>query len=145
MLAASVTACTIVVATRASRRGEELLALTLCGLCAAAVSPWAWGHHWVWLLPLGAFLVTLALGSTARPRCPVWILPAALVPLTVPPVLALAVPPPNHQPALDTGPVAFVLGNVYVVVFAATLLASVVHLSRLDPPAARAGLGRRSR
>lgn len=36
----------------AHRRGAELLALSLVGMTSCAVSPVAWGHHWVWLLPL---------------------------------------------------------------------------------------------
>jgi alpha-1,2-mannosyltransferase len=43
---------TMVLARRAHRRGEELLALTLCGLCSAAAAPFAWSHHWVWFVPL---------------------------------------------------------------------------------------------
>jgi alpha-1,2-mannosyltransferase len=135
LLAASVVACTIAVATWASRRGEELIALTLCGLCAATVSPWTWGHHWVWLLPLAVYLTMLALDNTMRPRHAVWLLPAALMLLTFRPVLALAVSPPGNPPILDTGPVAFILGNVYVLVFATTLLATIVHLSHLKPRA----------
>jgi alpha-1,2-mannosyltransferase len=135
LLAAPVVACTIAVATWASRRGNELIALTLCGLCAATVSPWTWGHHWVWLLPLAVYLTMLALDNTMRPRHAVWLLPAGLMLLTFRPVLALAVPPPGNPPILDAGLVAFILGNVYILIFATILLATIVHLSHLKPRA----------
>ncbi|MFI1916259.1 glycosyltransferase 87 family protein [Nocardia sp. NPDC020380] len=34
------------------RRGERLLAVTVAGLTSCAVSPFSWGHHWVWFVPL---------------------------------------------------------------------------------------------
>ncbi|WP_132992442.1 glycosyltransferase 87 family protein [Gordonia zhaorongruii] len=39
-------------AVLAHRRGQELLALTLVGMTSCAVSPVAWGHHWVWFVLL---------------------------------------------------------------------------------------------
>ncbi|MFZ2510399.1 MAG: glycosyltransferase 87 family protein [Gordonia sp. (in: high G+C Gram-positive bacteria)] len=39
-------------AVLAHRHSQELLALALVGMTSCAVSPVAWGHHWVWLLPL---------------------------------------------------------------------------------------------
>ncbi|MFT3716297.1 MAG: glycosyltransferase 87 family protein [Gordonia sp. (in: high G+C Gram-positive bacteria)] len=39
-------------AVAAHRLGQELLALSLIGMTSCAVSPVAWGHHWVWLVPL---------------------------------------------------------------------------------------------
>jgi alpha-1,2-mannosyltransferase len=136
-LALPLIAATVAVAAWASRRGEELIALTLCGLCATTVCPWTWGHHWVWLLPLGVFLAMTARRQPRRPHHAGWLAPSALTALTFPPVLALAVPPPGQPPALDTGPVAFVLGNVYLLIFATTLLAAVVHLAHLEPGGGR--------
>jgi alpha-1,2-mannosyltransferase len=46
----------LAVAVRARRRGDELLALTLCGLLAAADAPFAWSHHFVWFAPLVVLL-----------------------------------------------------------------------------------------
>src|SRR5690349_575448 len=46
----------LAVAVRAHRRGDELLALTLCGLLAAADAPFAWSHHFVWFAPLVVLL-----------------------------------------------------------------------------------------
>lgn len=48
----------------AERRGERLLAVTIAGLLSCAVPPLAWGHHWVWSVPLLAW----ALDRTARAR-----------------------------------------------------------------------------
>lgn len=39
-------------AVLAHRYRQELLALSLVGMTSCVVSPVAWGHHWVWLLPL---------------------------------------------------------------------------------------------
>lgn len=125
LLAVVMAAVTLSLAAWASRRGDELIALTLCGLCAAAITPHSWGHHWVWLVPLAMVMVT-------RFR-PSWLLPAASLPLTLPWVVSLA-DPPTGSPALTTGPVAFVLVNVYVLLFFCTVLACVRHLRTLHPP-----------
>ncbi|MVU76870.1 DUF2029 domain-containing protein [Nocardia sp. ET3-3] len=39
-------------AVLAHRAGRELLAVTLVGMTSACASPFSWGHHWVWLMPL---------------------------------------------------------------------------------------------
>jgi alpha-1,2-mannosyltransferase len=56
------------------RRGEDCAAMLVTGGCATLVSPIAWSHHWVWVLPLLGLLAARA----TRPRA--WL-----------PVLALAV------------------------------------------------------
>jgi alpha-1,2-mannosyltransferase len=38
------------------RRGQELLAVLVVALTALLVSPVAWAHHWVWVLPLLIFV-----------------------------------------------------------------------------------------
>jgi alpha-1,2-mannosyltransferase len=126
-LAMLTAAATIGVAAWASRRNEELLALTLCGLCAAVVTPHSWGHHWVWLAPLAVFLAHLATTRLRWPRHAPWLFPALLLPLTVPWVVDLA-NPPTGQPVLATGAAAFLLVNIYVVLFLGTVVASVCHL-----------------
>ncbi|WP_067574108.1 glycosyltransferase 87 family protein [Nocardia acidivorans] len=55
------------------QRGERLLAVTLAGMTACAVSPFAWGHHWVWFVPL---LVHLVDRAQSNPR---WWAAAALL------------------------------------------------------------------
>jgi alpha-1,2-mannosyltransferase len=125
-LAVLTAAATISIAAWASHRNEELLALTLCGLCAAVVTPHSWGHHWVWLAPLAVFVAHLVT-RVRWPHYAPWLVPAVLVPLTVPWVVNLA-NPPTGQPVLTTGPAAFLLVNVYVVLFLGTVVASVCHL-----------------
>ena len=51
-LSALLLAVTMTAAVLAHRRGQELLALSIVGMTSCAVSPVAWGHHWVWLVPL---------------------------------------------------------------------------------------------
>ncbi|MDJ0361547.1 glycosyltransferase 87 family protein [Rhodococcus sp. H29-C3] len=46
----------------AHSRGEHLLAITICGLTAPMISPFSWGHHWVWTVPL----IVLTLHYAAR-------------------------------------------------------------------------------
>ena len=54
--AALLGAAALVLAARAHRRGDELLGVTLVGLCTCAVAPFAWSHHWVWVVPLAVVL-----------------------------------------------------------------------------------------
>lgn len=54
-------------------RGERLLAVILSGMTACAISPFSWGHHWVWFVPLLVYLVHRAQTS---PRW--WLLALAL-------------------------------------------------------------------
>ncbi|WP_170323150.1 TIGR02611 family protein [Gordonia effusa] len=49
-------------AVGAYRTGRELLAVTIVGMTSCAVSPFAWGHHWVWFVPL----LILALDAAYR-------------------------------------------------------------------------------
>ncbi|MEU2792822.1 glycosyltransferase 87 family protein [Streptomyces sp. NPDC007100] len=116
----------LALAVRAARRGEHLLAVSLCGLCGAMVSPWSWGHHWVWLVPFGVFLVWVAGRPRRRGR---WLPAMVLVALTVPGLLALADPMDDDaKPVLAGGPLAFVLGNIYVLIFVVALVAAVLDL-----------------
>ncbi|GFE19647.1 conserved hypothtical membrane protein [Streptomyces nigrescens] len=125
-LGAVVGVAALMLATRATRRGEQLLALSLCGLCAAAVSPWSWGHHWVWLVPFGVFLTRVVGRPGRRGR---WLPTAVLVAGTLPGVLALADPMDDDAvPVLTDGPLAFVLANLYVFIFITILVAAAVDL-----------------
>ena len=135
--AVAVAGGTFVVAARAARRGERLLAATLAGMCGATLSPWSWGHHWVWLLPLAVFLAGMAIRPGAGRSRVVWAAPAVLLPLTFPWVLALADPPDStgEPAALGSGPLAFLLGNLYVLLFLVTLVTSALHLRRPAPVA----------
>ncbi len=72
-LAVAVVAVSMWIVVRLHARGEQLLAVTLAGLTAAAVSPFSWSHHWVWLVPLLVWIVHRAAGN------PRWWLAALVV------------------------------------------------------------------
>ncbi|MCP3804178.1 glycosyltransferase 87 family protein [Allokutzneria sp. A3M-2-11 16] len=44
-----------------TKRGNEVLGVTLCGLTGTMVSPFSWCHHWVWFVPLSVYLCVLGL------------------------------------------------------------------------------------
>ena len=69
-LAAVIALACLLLARRLSGRGEELLAVTLCGLATTAVSPYSWVHHWVWL---GALLIYLLHVSLRRSTVSAWV------------------------------------------------------------------------
>ncbi|WP_020106688.1 glycosyltransferase 87 family protein [Nocardia sp. 348MFTsu5.1] len=66
----------------AHRHGQELLALCLTGMTATTVSPFSWGHHWVWFVPLLVYLVHLPIAAWRSGRTGLLavtlLLPAAL-------------------------------------------------------------------
>ncbi|NIL82164.1 glycosyltransferase 87 family protein [Rhodococcoides kroppenstedtii] len=73
LVAAVVAIAGLLVAAAAHRRGLPLLGLIVCGLTAPLISPFSWGHHWVWLLPLFLVCVDVALRSSSPLA---WLLPA---------------------------------------------------------------------
>ncbi|WP_290853338.1 glycosyltransferase 87 family protein [Gordonia sp. (in: high G+C Gram-positive bacteria)] len=72
-------------ALAAHRAGQELLALSITGMTSCAVSPFSWGHHWVWVVPLLLVAVTHCVDVADRRR-PItwlcWLAPATVVALT---------------------------------------------------------------
>lgn len=54
----------LTVAVLAWRRGHAVLAVAVVGMTSAAVSPFSWSHHWVWLVPLVVHLAYVT-GSRA--------------------------------------------------------------------------------
>ena len=104
----------LAVAVRAHRQGRELLALTLCGLLAAAVAPFAWSHHYVWFAPL---VVLLAHRAAARDRW-AWAGLAALLAGTLAVVTRL--PGPGVGPIPSTGLISL-LPDAYLVTAVATV------------------------
>ncbi|MEC3952637.1 glycosyltransferase 87 family protein [Nocardia sp. CDC153] len=74
LLAGMVAGAGVAIAVALYRCGERLLSVTLTGMTACAVSPFSWGHHWVWFVPL---LVHLVHRAQTRPGW--WIAAALLV------------------------------------------------------------------
>ncbi|HEV8561935.1 MAG TPA: glycosyltransferase 87 family protein [Actinophytocola sp.] len=68
VLAAACLAVSGVVVRRLHGRGEHLGALLVTAFCGLLVSPVSWTHHWVWMVPLVAFLVPRALRGAAWAR-----------------------------------------------------------------------------
>jgi alpha-1,2-mannosyltransferase len=98
----------LAVAVRAHRRGDELFALTVCGLLAAADAPFAWSHHFVWFAPL---LVLLAHhGAAADRRAQVAL--AGVLAVTIAWITQL--PGPGVGPIPSTGLISL-LPNAYLV------------------------------
>lgn len=42
----------LAVAVLAWRRGQAVLGVAVVGMASAALSPFSWSHHWVWVVPL---------------------------------------------------------------------------------------------
>lgn len=64
----------------AHRDGHVLLAVTLTGLTACAVSPFSWAHHWVWWVPL---IVVLANAAIVSGKWLYWFAPVAVAAATL--------------------------------------------------------------
>ncbi|MFD3707560.1 glycosyltransferase 87 family protein [Nocardia sp. NPDC058658] len=122
------------------RRGEPLLSVTLGGLTACAVSPYSWGHHWVWFVPLLVYLI-----HRAQTRAPWWLAAAALY-------LAIAAWTYTYTPTwVSVGtfllppwwPAHQVLMNIYVIIYLITLAAIAVHIRsrKLPPPPIEPNIG----
>ncbi|MFF2088751.1 glycosyltransferase 87 family protein [Nocardia sp. NPDC058176] len=112
------------------RRDEPLLSVTLGGLTACAVSPYSWGHHWVWFVPLLVYLI-----HRAQTRQRWWFAAAALY-------LAIGGWTYTYTPTwISIGtfllppwwPLSDVLINIYVVVYLITL-AGIAILIRTGSP-----------
>jgi alpha-1,2-mannosyltransferase len=113
-------AATLAVAVREQRRGSDLLAATLCGLCSAAVAPFAWSHHWVWFLPLVVVLGhRVVLGQRAVLGCR-WA--AGLLGLVLAGTVAVvtALPGPGVGPIPRTGLISL-LPDAYLLLFVVVL------------------------
>jgi alpha-1,2-mannosyltransferase len=63
-----VSALGLYAAYRAERVGRRLSAITVTGLLSCAVPPLAWGHHWVWAVPLLAIMLDRAARTAGRVR-----------------------------------------------------------------------------
>ncbi|QYB07271.1 DUF2029 domain-containing protein [Rhodococcus sp. USK10] len=128
ILAGAVAVAGLVVSVRLYERGERLLSVVLGGLTAAVVSPFSWSHHWVWLVPLMVYLMQRAVTDTGR----WWFAFAALFASTAAwpywwspdfAVVGLFLFPPSW-------PVAFLLQNIYVLVYFPVLASAIRMVTR---------------
>lgn len=74
----AVSICGYYAAYRAELDGRRLLAVSIAGLLSCAVPPLAWGHHWVWTVPLLAVVIDRA-GRSAGTARVAWALCAAAI------------------------------------------------------------------
>lgn len=49
---AALAVAALAVAVLAWRRGQAVLGVAVVGMASAALSPFSWSHHWVWVVPL---------------------------------------------------------------------------------------------
>ncbi|KAA0918161.1 glycosyltransferase 87 family protein [Dietzia sp. ANT_WB102] len=126
------------------RAGHQLLALTLSGMTMSMVSPFSWGHHWVWFIPL--FVLTVHYALSAR-RWSFWLLPPLLWAATAAWVQSFPNPdfPDDRWVAIglfmlggDIPPVIFgLITNIYPLVWLATVGLSALLLRRSGAAGAR--------
>ena len=136
----------LAIAAWAFRRGVVLLAVTVVGLTACAVSPFSWGHHWVWIVPLLVLLLALAmLTDDPRRRVLALLAAAGLVAATFIWVTYFpTLQPTGVEDVHDTYAIGIFLrpmgnpvlkalaGGVYVWIFVATLIGSAWYLRSTD-------------
>jgi alpha-1,2-mannosyltransferase len=122
-LAAALGVLTIVLAVRANRAGEEVLALTLCGLASAALAPFAWSHHYVWVVPLAVLLGARAVAADRRAAAGL----VGVFAVTVAVVTAL--PGPVVGPIPATGLISL-WPDAYLLLFLALLAATAARAVR---------------
>jgi len=53
---AALAVAALAVAVLAWRRGHAVLGMAIVGMASAALSPFSWSHHWVWVAPLVVYL-----------------------------------------------------------------------------------------
>jgi alpha-1,2-mannosyltransferase len=116
------------VAAWVHRRGHELLAATLCGLTATAVSAFSWEHHWVWLIPLTTCIAHLALSErSSRQFLTLFIVYLlGFNWLVGSPAPGSGRPPPAGLFLLDTGRwIGCLSHNVYILVFVIAVIVAM--------------------
>jgi alpha-1,2-mannosyltransferase len=121
------------------RRGQELLGMLVVAFTALLVSPIAWTHHWVWVLPLLIFVWVGASGLTGRRQLAAQVGALALTAVFVgwPYVRGRGSPPVLPWGAVwrDNGRIAhglsgFVLHDLYTLAIAVAAAVLVVWLRR---------------
>ncbi|GGG22534.1 hypothetical protein GCM10007304_40450 [Rhodococcoides trifolii] len=122
----------IAVAVIAHRRGHVLLGLTITGLTAPMVSPFSWGHHWVWFVPL----IVLTMDMAVRRSRVLWALPLALMaplgcwyftyPDGVRAIGTFMLPPPSFA-------VGVVIQSAYPLTYLVVVVGAAIALRRSEP------------
>lgn len=119
----------LAVAAALHRRGDDLAAGVLVGIGSAAVAPFAWSHHWVWVVPLVVLLARRALAgerTAAAGLGGVLLLTHAFV---------TRLPGPGVGPIPATGAVSLA-PDAYLLLFLAVLGVAARSLRRRPVPAA---------
>ncbi len=116
-VAAALGVLTIALAVQAHRAGEEVLALTLCGLASAALAPFAWSHHYVWVVPLAVLLGSRVVAGDRRAAAGLVGVLAATV------AVVTALPGPVVGPIPATGLISL-WPDAYLLLFLVTLAAA---------------------
>jgi alpha-1,2-mannosyltransferase len=124
-----VAVCCLAVAGRVHEDGDEVLAVALCGLGSAAISPFSWGYHWVWFVPLAVHLGDRAIMRGSRGAAvllaTMWVATAAWITGWRDPLSGMT--PPSGVISLNPGGALLVVTrNVYLLVFMAALLIATV-------------------
>jgi alpha-1,2-mannosyltransferase len=123
----------LVIASRACRRGQPLLGLALCGMGSAAVSPYSWGYHWVWFVPLAVFLGYRAIIGRSRMHRVVLIVLVGLIAYWI---TSLRSPLTSKMPAAGLislnlgGLLGFATANLYILI--SLLALSLAAASKAD-------------
>jgi alpha-1,2-mannosyltransferase len=130
LVSVGVAAVAVLIAAMAYRRGQAVLALAIVGLACAAASPFSWSHHWVWFAPLVVHLGYrgYVAGSRAAATA-MWLLCGLLGGWIV--FTAGDTPQAGLLSLRPGGVWTEILPGAYVLVFAVTLLSSVIWLRRI--------------
>ncbi|WP_305094887.1 glycosyltransferase 87 family protein [Prescottella sp. R16] len=134
----------------AHRRGHVLLAVVLTGMGSAVASPFSWGHHWVWFVPLLVIALHYAACSGRRAA---WLAPMVVAvptfswwwhyydgaPLhgTDHPIGIGLFTFPRHYQHWSTQLLVPVYSSCYLLVFAAAVAATFLILRRRTAPPAK--------
>lgn len=132
LLAAALALAGLAVAARLWVAGEHVMGTLLCGLTASMVSPFSWGHHWVWFVPLLA-LLCLEVARTGDRRSAAGALTLLLATGAVFYGIRSDGTPEMGMFLIEgTGPVGLLTHNVYCWVYLVVLMYSVALVRRRD-------------
>ncbi|MFB4312830.1 glycosyltransferase 87 family protein [Actinomadura sp. 21ATH] len=111
----------------AGRRGDDILGMLTCAFTALLVSPIAWSHHWVWIVPVLVIAVFHFRPGAGAAR--LLALPLLYLPFSGGLDLIWRVPL-DHRREYAWNGVQFAIGNLYVWIGLVLLLAVAVRTFR---------------